>query len=79
MDQQRNQSRDKNMPNRASRMEKAEGSRENANAGESGGITNRPLDREQQEQDRLPDRGKDASQRDPAMPSDADPSLKTKI
>jgi hypothetical protein len=46
------------MPNRSSNMEQAEGSRENVRSGDnSGGITNRPLEREQQEQERLPDRG----------------------
>jgi hypothetical protein len=55
-------------PNDASVKEKAEGSRENVNAGASddatntagangGGITNRPLDEEEQEQEQLPPRG----------------------
>ena len=60
-----------------------EGSQEN-----TGGITNRPLDREQEEQDEVPPRGRtkdeDAgrnatgSDRDPVMPKD-DATLKTKI
>ncbi len=56
-------------PNNASAMEKAEGSRENLNDSpgrgreqmadndNAGGITNRPLDEEDQEQDELPPRG----------------------
>lgn len=43
-------------PNHASSMEKAEGSRENTNTG--AGITNRPLEEEQKEQESLPPRGK---------------------
>jgi hypothetical protein len=67
-----NRKRDQDMPNRSSNMEPAEGSRENVmNRGErdrpsrdnAGGITNRPLDREQEEQDRLPDRGNSQSER----------------
>ena len=58
MNDKRNRKREQDMPNRASNMEKAEGSRENAR--NSGGITNRPLDEEQQEQQHLPDRGRDA-------------------
>jgi hypothetical protein len=65
--------RDQDMPNRQSNMEKAEGSRprEQGNESESGtsqadrdrrhgntgGITNRPLDRERTEQANLPERG----------------------
>jgi hypothetical protein len=45
-------------PNQASAKEPAEGSPENVNTGSpSGGISNRPQDREQQEQDQLPPRG----------------------
>jgi hypothetical protein len=46
-------------PNDASAKEPAEGSRENVNTGKSagGGITNRPLEEEQQEQEQLPPRG----------------------
>lgn len=57
--------REEEVPNRASRMEKAEGSREPFehpdNRRNSGGITNRPLDREQCEQEQLPDRGRSQS------------------
>ena len=49
-------------PNRASSMEKAEGSRENVQEDgarqEAAGITNRPIEQEQEEQDSLPPRGK---------------------
>jgi hypothetical protein len=60
---------DEDRPNQASNKEKAEGSRENVNVnpeselpessfGESGGgITNRPLEEEEQNQDRVPPRG----------------------
>jgi hypothetical protein len=57
------QTRDDNnqAPNHASSMEKAEGSRENMQRGDGtqhgAGITNRPLEEEQQEQDELPPRG----------------------
>jgi hypothetical protein len=46
-------------PNDAAAKEPAEGSRENVNTGNStgGGITNRPLEEEQQEQEQLPPRG----------------------
>jgi hypothetical protein len=53
-------------PNHASSMEQAEGSRENVQGGniqggdahqQSAGITNRPLEEEQQEQESLPPRG----------------------
>jgi hypothetical protein len=62
-------------PNRASEMEKAEGSRETAtasqnasrdattgNAQHGAGITNRPLEAEQQEQESLPPRGRNKDQ-----------------
>jgi hypothetical protein len=42
----------KYVPNQAANKEPAEGSRENA-----GGITNRPLDEERENQDRVPPRG----------------------
>ena len=77
MNQDRN--RDQETPNRASNMEQAEGSRgqeqrrgsqgeqntENNQGSRSntGGITNRPLDREQSEQDNLPERGQSQSER----------------
>jgi hypothetical protein len=38
-------------------QEPAEGSRENVNVGEQGGISNRPVDEEQREQEDLPPRG----------------------
>jgi hypothetical protein len=79
MDQNRKRSED--MPNRASNMEPAEGSRDTATnggkdlgtssdramfddraGGEAGGITNRPLEREQEEQNRLPERGHSQSE-----------------
>lgn len=85
----------KDLPNRSSNMEPAEGSRENvegSSAGKNtGGITNRELDREQREQQHLPHRGRDVgrtmgggslghgSERDATLPDDADPSLNTKI
>jgi hypothetical protein len=51
----------KQEPNHASSMEQAEGSRENVQDGDahqqSAGITNRPLEDEQQEQESLPPRG----------------------
>lgn len=74
MDQKRNQQRDDTMPNRASNMEQAEGSRESIrnsdqsgssrSTGNAGGITNRPLDREQNEQQQLPERGRAQSDQD---------------
>jgi hypothetical protein len=58
---------DKNTPTRSSNMEKAEGDRDTAQANrdvdygnatpEGGGITNRPLEEEVDNQERLPDRG----------------------
>jgi hypothetical protein len=52
------------MPNQASETEQAEGSRENVNVDsgssdrdDAGGITNRPLGRDHEEQDQLPPRG----------------------
>jgi hypothetical protein len=52
--------KDQPVPNQASNKEPAEGSREtvDANARENaGGITNRPLDEEENNQDRVPPRG----------------------
>lgn len=83
------QGQDVDRPNQAANTEPAEGSRENVGGGRSprqgrqpgAGITNRPLDEEQREQDAVPARGhtKDEErERDPAMPSD-DATLKTKI
>jgi hypothetical protein len=75
MNQDRN--RDEDMPNRQSNMEPAEGSRDtesergsdgernrsdSESRGNSGGITNRPLDRERCEQERLPERGQSQSE-----------------
>lgn len=51
---------DTNQPNRQSNMEKAEGDRPSAEQrGEQGtsGISNRPLDEEIENQERVPDRG----------------------
>jgi hypothetical protein len=55
--------RDKEAPNSASEMEKAEGSRDTvkSNAQHGAGITNRPLEAEQQEQESLPPRGQNKS------------------
>ena len=62
MDQRRNQDQDR--PNQNANKEPAEGSRENVREKEKqnegkqgGGITNRPLAEEQQEQDEVPPRG----------------------
>jgi hypothetical protein len=80
MDQKK---QDLDRPNQAANKQPAEGSRENA-----GGITNRPLKREQEEQSEVPPRGRTkdeevgrnatGSNRDPVMPAD-DATLKTKI
>lgn len=51
MDQKKQQDLDR--PNQGANKEPAEGSRENA-----GGITNRPLKREQEEQSEVPPRGR---------------------
>jgi hypothetical protein len=77
--------------NRPENKEPAEGSRETVTGGDNaGGVTNRPLDREEQEQREVPPRGQEKhevgddarrghSQRnDPAMPED-DAALNTKI
>ena len=47
---------DDNEPNAASNKDKAEGSRD-ANNEDAGGITNRPLEEEQRNQEELPPRG----------------------
>jgi len=47
--------RDTSIPNQASNKEPAEGSRENENI--ESGITNRPIEEEQREQQNLPPRG----------------------
>jgi hypothetical protein len=52
---QQSSSDDQTMPNQAANKEPAEGSRENTNA--AGGITNRPLPEEQENQNRVPPRG----------------------
>lgn len=49
--------RDRDRPNQAANKEPAEGSRENAGADQGGGITNRPLGRELEEQAQVPSRG----------------------
>ena len=59
---------DQNRTNPAANKEKAEGSRENAGAGaqgestrrhyQPGGITNRPLDEERENQEEVPPRGR---------------------
>jgi hypothetical protein len=49
--------RDQDTPNEASNKEKAEGSRENTGGERGGGISNRPLDEEVENQDRVPPRG----------------------
>lgn len=78
MDQDRK--RDEDMPNRASQIEQADGSRHESQRSQgsnternrldsdtprrsnSGGITNRPLDREDCEQERVPERGRAQSE-----------------
>src|SRR5919199_310004 len=52
---QQSSSNDQTMPNQAANKEQAEGSRENTETG--GGITNRPLSEEQENQERVPPRG----------------------
>jgi hypothetical protein len=91
---------EQDMPDRKSRMEKAEGDREIVAANlrddrdEGGGITNRPLDEERENQERLPDRGESkpgahaggtserarekGHDRDPVMPKN-DETLRTDI
>ena len=63
------------------RIESGTGSSDDRGKSNAGGITNRPLDREQSEQDQLPARGRSKDtgpQEDPVMPSD-DATLNTKI
>ena len=51
---------DTDRPNRQSKMEKAEGDRPSSSQYEErgdAGITNRPIDEEKNNQDRVPDRG----------------------
>jgi hypothetical protein len=58
MPEQTRSDRDSTMPNRAANKEPAEGSRENVGASEdAGGITNRPLKEEEDEQEQVPPRG----------------------
>ena len=52
--------RDTSIPNEQSNKEKAEGSRQNENV--ESGITNRPIEEEQREQQNLPPRGKSKSE-----------------
>lgn len=47
----------KGIPNDPSAKEPAEGSRENVNTSDGAGITNRPVEEEQREQQNLPPRG----------------------
>ena len=49
--------RDTSIPNEQSRKDPAEGSRENVNTNEESGVTNRPIEEEQREQQNLPPRG----------------------
>jgi hypothetical protein len=49
--------RDTSIPNDESRKQPAEGSRENVNTSEESGITNRPIEEEQRDQQNLPPRG----------------------
>ena len=64
---QQNQ-RDDSMPNRASNTEQAEGARETVRGSEQGGgITNRGLDREMDEQEQLPGRGRSKSDSQPSQ------------
>jgi hypothetical protein len=66
------QNRDDSMPNRSSEMEQAEGSRETVrNSGDQGGgITNRSLERELEEQRSVPERGR--SQSDSSMTDESE-------
>ena len=83
-----NQDRNDQIPaNRPENKEPAEGSRETTGASdEAGGITYRPLEREEREQEEVPpreqrkDEARNAtgSDRDPTMPQD-DATLNTKI
>lgn len=49
--------RDTSVPNEQSRKQPTEGSRENVNTSEESGITNRPIEEEQRDQQNLPPRG----------------------
>jgi hypothetical protein len=49
--------RDTSVPNEQSRRQPAEGSRENVNTSEESGISNRPIEEEQRDQQNLPPRG----------------------
>ena len=49
--------RDTSIPNDQSNKQPAEGSRENVNTNEESGITNRPIEEEQRDQQDLPPRG----------------------
>jgi len=49
--------RDTSVPNEQARRQPAEGSRENVNTGEESGITNRPIEEEQRDQQNLPPHG----------------------
>ena len=49
--------RDTSVPSEQSRKQPAEGSRENVNTSEESGITNRPIEEEQRDQQNLPPRG----------------------
>lgn len=51
-----NEPRDTSIPNDPSSKEKADGSRNNESV-EGGGVTNRPIEEEQREQQNLPPRG----------------------
>jgi hypothetical protein len=72
-----NQDRKDQVPaNRPENKEPAEGSRDTVGATDNaGGITNRPLDREEREQEEVPPRGRTKEE---ALPED-DATLKTKI
>jgi len=50
-------SNDRTMPNQAANKEKAERSLENTNIADGGGITNRPLAEEEDNNERVPPRG----------------------
>jgi hypothetical protein len=49
--------RDTSIPDEQSRPDPAEGSRENVNTNEESGISNRPIEEEQRDQQGLPRRG----------------------
>jgi len=65
--------KDSDMPSRASNMEPAEGSRETVQSGgEASGITNRGLERERQEQEELPPRGRARSESSPEFDEESE-------